>query len=160
MLKPTVDSTSKFFGERCQFGLGRVGNSGELREDYIRWAARARVFPLARTKFMAALKAHPDIQMTTRGGLLRGVDLKANCAQLEQWLTERCERGPQVYQCTLDLWRDFVEWVGGRGGIAPPMWIFAMRLGGIQGLRHTNGLPNNAGHGFYGLKLKSLTSSR
>jgi putative DNA primase/helicase len=68
-----------------------------------------------------------------------------------EWLDERCRRGPELYESSRELHRDFTRWMQGRGYV-PSERVFVARLEGIEGLKRSSKLPNGK-RGFWGVTL-------
>jgi hypothetical protein len=151
-----------WLAERCCFGQEFRAGPVELYDDYVVWMRNTPEQPLPRKGFSARLAADPDINRTQLPGgqhVFRGLALKADCAQLDEWLAARCKRGPRLCQSSRDLWRDFREWIEARGGIGPAERVFVARLAAIEGLRRSAKLPDGL-RGFRGVCLKESAAAR
>jgi hypothetical protein len=106
--------------------------------------------------FEAMISGCPGVKRTQlRSGrrIFRGIALKAVYDQLDQWIAERCERGPKLCQASCDLWRDFADSAEARGEDGLSERVFVSRLRAVEGLSYSEKLPEGL-PGFRGIAVR------
>ena len=140
--------------ERVELARGRPAELGErLASGIEEWARRRGLDPSTAISVLVVLTVD-DRRARTLRQVVEAVGIDPIARRVAGWYEARCVIDPAARALTIDLHRDFVEWLHPQGLPCDSVRCFALRLRrlGVGIWRE----PWSRRHGFAGLALKSV----